>query len=61
MVGTFIKYCSKHEIRYKKIVPHTPQYNGVAKSMNTTLNKRVRSLEHNLLFGEQISLICVGR
>lgn len=41
MVGTFIKYCNKYEIRYEKIVPQTPRHNGVAERRNKTLDKRV--------------------
>ncbi|GJR84312.1 putative ribonuclease H-like domain-containing protein [Tanacetum coccineum] len=38
----FIKYCVKNEIKMLKMVPKTPQQNGVAERMNQTLNERGR-------------------
>ncbi|GJR65252.1 retrovirus-related pol polyprotein from transposon TNT 1-94 [Tanacetum coccineum] len=40
----FIKYCAMNGIRMLKIVPETPQQNGVAERMNRTLNKRAKSM-----------------
>lgn len=37
----FDKYCSKHGIRYEKMVSHTPQHNGVVERMNKTVTERV--------------------
>jgi len=40
----FKKFCYEHGIRMERIVPSTPQHNGVAKRMNRTLTKTARSL-----------------
>jgi len=40
----FMKYCYEHGIRMERIVPGTPQHNGVAERMNRTLTERIRSL-----------------
>nr|GEX23217.1 retrovirus-related Pol polyprotein from transposon TNT 1-94 [Tanacetum cinerariifolium] len=39
----FIEYCAENMIRMLKTVPETPQ-NGVAKSINRTLNERAKSV-----------------
>ena len=38
----FETYCTKNGIRHEKIVPSTPQHNGVAEMMNHTIIERVR-------------------
>ena len=40
----FINFCAAHGIRMEKIIPNTPQLNGVAERMNKTLNERARSM-----------------
>ena len=42
--GGFSEYCVAQEIRMEKIIPGTPQQNGVAEHMNRTLNERARSM-----------------
>ena len=37
----FKEYCFKHGIRHKKMVPNTPQHNGVAERMNQTIVEKV--------------------
>jgi hypothetical protein len=39
--GPFEEYCKSHSIRLEKIVPKTPQYNGVAERMNIIICKRI--------------------
>ena len=43
--GRFSEYCVAQGIRMEKIIPKTPQQNGVAKRMNKTLNERTRSMK----------------
>ncbi|KAD7117306.1 hypothetical protein E3N88_04574 [Mikania micrantha] len=43
----FTNYCADHGIKMIKIVPETPQQNGVAERMNMTLNERARSMRLN--------------
>ncbi|KAM0048322.1 putative RNA-directed DNA polymerase [Helianthus debilis subsp. tardiflorus] len=43
----FTDYCAKEGIKMIKTVPGTPQQNGVAERMNTTLNERARSMRLN--------------
>ena len=40
----FKKFCHEHGIRMERIVPGTPQHNGVAERMNKTLTERAKSL-----------------
>jgi len=40
----FKDFCSKHGIKMIKTIPGTPEQNGVAESMNRTLNKRARCI-----------------
>ena len=40
----FKKYCAQNGIKMEKTIPGTPQQNGVAERMNTTLNERARSM-----------------
>ena len=40
----FQVYCDKHGIQHEKIVPYTPQLNGVAEKMNRTIQERVRCM-----------------
>ncbi|RVW81762.1 Retrovirus-related Pol polyprotein from transposon TNT 1-94 [Vitis vinifera] len=42
--GGFSEYCVAQGIRMEKIIPRTPQQNGVAEHMNRTLNERARSM-----------------
>lgn len=42
--GPFKEYCRVHGIKYEKIVPKTPQHNGVAKRMNHTINGKIRCM-----------------
>ena len=37
----FKEYCSKHGIRHEKMIPGTPQHNGVAKKVNWTIVEKV--------------------
>ena len=39
----FSEYCAAQGIRMEKTILGTPQQNGVAESMNRTLNKRAKS------------------
>ncbi|RVW52843.1 Retrovirus-related Pol polyprotein from transposon TNT 1-94 [Vitis vinifera] len=41
--GRFSEYCVAQGIRMEKIIPRTPQQNGVAERMNRTLNERART------------------
>ncbi|KAH9294543.1 hypothetical protein KI387_040253, partial [Taxus chinensis] len=40
----FNDYCSKNGIHRKKMVPGTPQQNGVSERMNKTIMERARSM-----------------
>jgi transposase InsO family protein len=40
----FDDYCSYHGIRREKIVPRTPQENGVSERMNKTIMECARSM-----------------
>ena len=40
----FKSYCSEKSIRHEKTVPGTPQQNGVAKRMNSTIVEKVRCM-----------------
>ncbi|WVZ24135.1 hypothetical protein V8G54_002679 [Vigna mungo] len=40
----FKKFCYEHGFKMERIVPGTPQHNGVAERMNRTLTERARSL-----------------
>ena len=40
----FDRYCSKNGIRREKIVPGTPQGNGVSEKMNMTIMEHARSI-----------------
>ena len=40
----FREFCANNGIKMEKMVPMTPQQNGVAKRMNRTLNERARSM-----------------
>ena len=42
--GEFSEYCATQGIRMEKIIPGTPQQNGVAERMKRTLNERARSM-----------------
>ncbi|KAL6185208.1 hypothetical protein ACLB2K_041342 [Fragaria x ananassa] len=59
----FRGYCSKHGIRHIKIVPGTPQHNGVAKRMNHTILEKVRSMLKTVnlakkFWGEAVTTAC---
>ena len=40
----FDRYCSEHGIHREKIVPRTPQENGVSERMNRTIMERARCM-----------------
>ena len=40
----FETYCTKNGIRHEKIVPSTPQHNGVDEIMNRTIIEKVRCM-----------------
>ena len=42
--GPFEEYCKQQGIRQQKMLPNTPQLNGLAERMNRTLIERVRCL-----------------
>ncbi|KAL6326351.1 hypothetical protein AAG906_007856 [Vitis piasezkii] len=42
--GPFEQYCRSHGIKLEKMVPKTPQQNGVAKRMNRTICDRIRCM-----------------
>ena len=42
--GGLGEYCAAQGISMEKIIPRTPQQNGVAERMNRTLNERARSM-----------------
>jgi hypothetical protein len=46
----FDDYCSYHGIRREKIVPRTPQENGVSERMNRTIMERARSMRLHVGF-----------
>lgn len=59
----FKDYCSKHGIRHEKIVPGTPQHNGVAERMNRTIMEKVRSMIRmaglsKSFWGEAVRIAC---
>lgn len=59
----FENYYSQHDIKHGKTVHNTPQHNGVAKKMNITITKNVKSLLKmaNLLkpfLGEDLYIVC---
>lgn len=45
--GSLEQYCKYHGIKVKKIVPKTPQHNGVVERMNRTINDRIRYMLFN--------------
>lgn len=45
--NAFKDYCNKFGIKHEKIVPSTPQQNGVAERMNHTIMEKVRSMLSN--------------
>ena len=46
----FESYCKLHDIRLEKIVPKTPQQNGVVERMNITIEEKIRGmLSHSKL------------
>ena len=57
----FETYCTKNGIRHEKIVPSTPQHNGVAEMMNHTIIERVRWMlkiaKLSKVFWSEIALI----
>jgi hypothetical protein len=46
----FDDYCSYHGIRREKIVPRTPQENGVSQRMNRTIMEHARSMRLHVGF-----------
>ena len=42
--GPFEQYCRSYGIRLEKMVPKTPQQNGVVKRMNRTICDRIRCM-----------------
>ena len=42
--GPFESYCKNQGIRLEKTVPKTPQLNGVAKTMNKTIEEKIRCM-----------------
>jgi len=40
----FKKFCYQNEIKLIRMVPGTPQHNGIAERMNRTLTERARSM-----------------
>jgi transposase InsO family protein len=46
----FDDYCSYHGIHREKIVPRTPQENGVSERMNMTIMERARSMRLHVGF-----------
>ena len=42
--GSFQQYCRSHDIRLEKMIPKTPQQNGVAEKMNRTIYDRIRCM-----------------
>ena len=46
----FDDYCSYHGIRREKIVPGTPQENGVSERMNRTIMEHARSMRLHVGF-----------
>lgn len=44
IVGDFKQYCIENRMKMIKTISRTPQQNGIAKRMNTTLKKCARSM-----------------
>ena len=42
--GRFKKYYAANDIRMEKIIPETPQQNGVVERMNRTMNECAKSM-----------------
>ena len=42
--GPFEQYCRSHGIKLEKMVPKTPQQNGVAERMNRTICDRIKCM-----------------
>ena len=60
--GPFEQFCRSHGIRLEKTVPNTPQQNGVAERMNSTICHRIRCmLSHAILsksyWGEAMRIV----
>ena len=58
----FVEYCKSHWIKFKKLVPKTPQYKRVAKGINHTINDKIRCmLSHAKLpksfYGETMRIV----
>ncbi|CAA0830441.1 Unknown protein [Striga hermonthica] len=51
----FKNYCAEHGLRHEKIVPGTPQHNGVAERINRTIMEKVRY--DMLIVGQDMKLI----
>ena len=45
--NAFNEHCNRFGLRHEKIVPGTPQQNGVIERMNHTIMKKVRSMLSN--------------
>ena len=52
------EFCSTNGIKLEKIVPKTPQQNGVVECLNRTLNEHVRSMRIHTVLPRMRYLVC---
>ena len=52
------EFCATNGIKLEKIVPKTPQQNGVVEYLNRTLNERARSMRIHTVLPRMRYLVC---
>ena len=52
------EFCATNGIKLEKIVPKTPQQNGVVECLNRTLNERARSMRIHTVLPKMWYLVC---
>ena len=52
------EFCATNGIKLEKIVPKTPQQNGVVEYLNRTLNERARSMRIHTVLPRMWYLVC---
>ena len=52
------EFCATNGIKLEKIVPKTPQQNGVVECLNRILNERARSMRIHTVLSRMWYLVC---